>query len=117
MMLFYTLGLALLSAPLAALDWAPVGHADDLPLLAIGILAQAGQFCFLRAYGLGEASRLAPPRLFVDPLGHRGRLARVRRPPRPIARAWRCRGHSRRVDCATGRSAYRSAGYMPPRRL
>lgn len=60
MMLFYTLGLALLSAPLAALDWAPVGHADVLPLLGIGILAQAGQFCFLRAYGLGEASRLAP---------------------------------------------------------
>jgi S-adenosylmethionine uptake transporter len=60
MMLFYTLGLALLSAPLAALDWAPVGHADILPLLGIGILAQAGQYCFLRAYGLGEASRLAP---------------------------------------------------------
>ncbi|SDF01128.1 DMT family transporter [Limimaricola pyoseonensis] len=60
MMLFYTLGLAVLSAPLAALDWAPVGRADLWPLIGIGVLAQAGQYCFLRAYALGEASRLAP---------------------------------------------------------
>lgn len=60
MMLFYVVGLLLLTAVPAWLFWVPV-HAADLPaLFAIGLLAQLGQFCFLRAYRFSPASVLAP---------------------------------------------------------
>ncbi|MDT1062380.1 DMT family transporter [Paracoccus sp. CPCC 101403] len=60
MMLFYTVGLAVLTAIPAIIVWRPVASADWPTLLAIGILAQAGQYCFLRAYRSHEASLLAP---------------------------------------------------------
>lgn len=60
MMVFYTLGLTLLTAIPATVYWAPVRTQDWAPLLGIGILAQLGQYCFLRAYQLSEASVLAP---------------------------------------------------------
>lgn len=60
MMLFYTLGLAVLTLGPALWVWQPVKAGDWPALLAIGILAQVAQLCFLRAYRQTEASRLAP---------------------------------------------------------
>ncbi|MBR9762129.1 MAG: DMT family transporter [Rhodobacteraceae bacterium] len=60
MMLFYTAGLTLLTALPAGLSWHPIAPAHWPALLGIGALAQAGQYCFLRAYRAAEASRLAP---------------------------------------------------------
>lgn len=60
MMVFYTVGLAVITAVPAILVWQPVKLFDWIPLLGIGFLAQAGQYCFLRAYRLAEASVLAP---------------------------------------------------------
>jgi len=60
LMVFYTIGLAILTAIPAAFVWVPPGL-DDLPaFLIIGVLAQVGQFCFLRSHQLAEASILAP---------------------------------------------------------
>lgn len=60
MMLFYTGGLALASAPFAAYSWHPVDASDWPLLLAIGLFAQAAQFCFLKAHWLGDAGVLGP---------------------------------------------------------
>ncbi|MEP9398590.1 DMT family transporter [Mesorhizobium sp. KR2-14] len=60
MMVFYTVGLAVITAVPAIFVWQPVKAFDWIPLLGIGLLAQAGQYCFLRAYRLAEASVLAP---------------------------------------------------------
>ena len=60
MMVFYTVGLAAITAIPAIFVWQPVKPLDWIPLLGIGFLAQAGQYCFLRAYRLAEASVLAP---------------------------------------------------------
>lgn len=60
MMLFYVVGLLLLTAVPAWLFWVPVQGADLPALFAIGLLAQLGQFCFLRAYRFSPASVLAP---------------------------------------------------------
>ncbi|MCT8997272.1 DMT family transporter [Chelativorans intermedius] len=60
LMVFYTVGLSLISAVPAAMTWQPVQPADWAPLLAIGILAQLGQYCFLRAYQTAQANVLAP---------------------------------------------------------
>lgn len=60
MMLFYTLGLTALAAIPAAWVWRPVAPADWPALLAIGALAQAGQYCFLRAWRAAGAGVLAP---------------------------------------------------------
>lgn len=60
LMIFYTVGLSLLTALPAALAWHPVAAADWPALLAIGVLAQLGQYCFLRAYQLAPARILAP---------------------------------------------------------
>ena len=60
MMVFYTVGLAVITAIPAIFVWQPVKPLDWIPLLGIGFLAQAGQYCFLRAYRLAEASVLAP---------------------------------------------------------
>ena len=60
MMVFYTGGLALFTAPFAAMDWVPI-EPDHWPLLlSIGIFAQAAQFCFLKAHWLGDAGVLGP---------------------------------------------------------
>ncbi|TKT68652.1 DMT family transporter [Rhizobiaceae bacterium LC148] len=60
MMVFYTLGLAVITAIPAIMTWQPVRPSDWLPLLGIGFLAQIGQYCFLRAYRIADASVLAP---------------------------------------------------------
>lgn len=60
MMLFYVAGLLALTAVPAWVFWKPVQGADLPALLAIGLLAQIGQFCFLRAYRLSPAAILAP---------------------------------------------------------
>ncbi|WP_424974743.1 DMT family transporter [Dinoroseobacter sp. S124A] len=59
LMTFYTAGLSLVLAPVAAVQWTPVAPGDWPALLAIGAFAQAAQFCFLRAHKLGEAGMLA----------------------------------------------------------
>lgn len=60
MMVFYTVGLAVITAGPAIFVWHPVQAIDWIPLLGIGLLAQAGQYCFLRAYRIADASVLAP---------------------------------------------------------
>lgn len=60
MMVFYTTGLAVLTAVPAYLVWVPVQTHDWGSLLMIGMLAQAGQYCWLRAYQSTSASLLAP---------------------------------------------------------
>ena len=60
MMLFYTLGLTVLTTFPAIVVWQPVAPADWPALIAIGALGQAGQYCFLRAYRAQEATVLAP---------------------------------------------------------
>src|SRR5690606_22768885 len=44
----------------AAWSWQPVAMADWPLLIAIGVLAQIGQYCFLRAYQSAPANKLAP---------------------------------------------------------
>jgi drug/metabolite transporter (DMT)-like permease len=60
LMLFYTVGLTLFTSIPAALVWQPVSTPDWPILMAIGVLAQAGQYCFLRAYQSSPANQLAP---------------------------------------------------------
>jgi len=60
LMAFYTLALTALTAVPAALVWHPVAAADLPALLAIGVLAQVGQYCFVRAHHLASAGVLAP---------------------------------------------------------
>jgi drug/metabolite transporter (DMT)-like permease len=60
LMIFYTIGLAILTAVPAVLVWVPPGLNDLPAFLIIGVLAQLGQFCFLRSHQLAEASILAP---------------------------------------------------------
>lgn len=74
MMVFYTVGLAVITAVPAIWTWKPVAPLDWGPLLAIGLLAQLGQYCFLRAYRIADASVLAPVGylsiLFVTAVGY-----------------------------------------------
>jgi drug/metabolite transporter (DMT)-like permease len=60
LMVFYTVGLTVFTAVPAAFSWQPVAQTDWPLLLAIGILAQIGQYCFLRAYQSTPANLLAP---------------------------------------------------------
>jgi drug/metabolite transporter (DMT)-like permease len=60
LMVFYTIGLAALTAIPAALVWVPPRLSDIPAFLIIGVLAQVGQFCFLRSHQLAAASILAP---------------------------------------------------------
>ncbi len=59
MMLVYTLGIATLMAPLAAVGWVPVDGGHWPILLLVGVFAQLAQLCFLRAHWLGDAGVLA----------------------------------------------------------
>lgn len=74
MMVFYTVGLAVITAVPAIWTWKPVAPLDWGPLLVIGLLAQLGQYCFLRAYRIADASVLAPVGylsiLFVTAVGY-----------------------------------------------
>ncbi|MBA1157582.1 DMT family transporter [Microvirga mediterraneensis] len=60
LMVFYTIGLAVLTAVPAAFVWVSPALSDLPTFLIIGALAQVGQFCFLRSHQLAEASILAP---------------------------------------------------------
>src|SRR5690606_34058083 len=60
LMVFYTVGLSVFTAVPAAFVWQPVALADWPTLLAIGVLAQVGQYCYLRAYQSADANVLAP---------------------------------------------------------
>ncbi len=59
MMVFYTGGLALCTAPFAGLAWTPVAPEHLLPLLLVGAFSQTAQLCFLRAHFHGEAGFLS----------------------------------------------------------
>ncbi len=60
LMAFYTIALTGVTAVPAAILWQPVAWTDLGPLVAIGILAQVAQLCFLRAHHTAEARTLAP---------------------------------------------------------
>ncbi len=60
LMLFYTVGLTLLTAAPAALVWEPIPWTQAPSIILIGVLAQAGQYCWLQAYQKQEARLLAP---------------------------------------------------------
>lgn len=59
MMVFYTAGLTLCSAPFAAWTWHPVQPGHLVPLLLVGCFAQTAQICFLRAHYHGAAGFLS----------------------------------------------------------
>lgn len=59
MMLFYTLGIGVIMAPLAAIHWQPVAPAHWPLLLLVGVFAQVAQLCFLKAHWAGDAGVLA----------------------------------------------------------
>ena len=60
MMVFYTLGLAIVSSPFALYDWQSIKPEDWILLIAIGVFAQCAQFCFLRAHWSGDVGFLGP---------------------------------------------------------
>ncbi|MFC3705485.1 DMT family transporter [Devosia honganensis] len=60
LMVFYTVGLTVFTAIPAGLAWQEVARGDWPLLLAIGVLAQIGQYCYLRAYQSSPANVLAP---------------------------------------------------------
>ena len=60
LMVFYTVGLTLFTAIPAAIAWQPVTPSAWPLLLGIGVLAQIGQYCYLRAYQASPANVLAP---------------------------------------------------------
>lgn len=60
LMLFYTVGLTVLTAIPAALVWVPISLSEAPNIILVGILAQLGQYCWLRAYQKQEARLLAP---------------------------------------------------------
>lgn len=59
LMTFYTAGLAICTAPFAAMDWTPVDANHFLPLVLVGAFSQTAQLCFLRAHYHGEAGFLS----------------------------------------------------------
>lgn len=59
MMTFYTAGLTVFSAPFALAFWQPVQPGHWIPLLCVGVFAQAAQACYLRAQFHGTAGFLS----------------------------------------------------------
>lgn len=59
LMTFYTLGLAICSAPLAFATWVAIEPGHALALLGVGAFAQGAQLCFLKAHYHGEAGFLS----------------------------------------------------------
>jgi drug/metabolite transporter (DMT)-like permease len=59
-MLFYTVGLTLLTSIPAALVWVPIPYSEAPNIILVGVLAQLGQYCWLQAYQKQEARLLAP---------------------------------------------------------
>ena len=60
LMLFYTVGLTLLTSIPAALVWVPIPWSEAPNIILVGVLAQLGQYCWLQAYQKQEARLLAP---------------------------------------------------------
>jgi drug/metabolite transporter (DMT)-like permease len=60
LMLFYTVGLTLLTSIPAALVWVPIPWSEAPSIILVGVLAQLGQYCWLQAYQKQEARLLAP---------------------------------------------------------
>jgi drug/metabolite transporter (DMT)-like permease len=60
LMLFYTVGLTLLTSVPAAIVWVPIPWSEAPSIILVGILAQLGQYCWLQAYQKQEARLLAP---------------------------------------------------------
>lgn len=60
MMVFYTAGLALLTALPASQTWVSIAPGHLPFLLAVGVFSQCAQFCFLQAHWKGDAGFLGP---------------------------------------------------------
>ncbi|MCB5175183.1 DMT family transporter [Microvirga lenta] len=60
LMLFYTIGLTVLTSIPAVIVWVPIPWAEAPNIILIGVLAQLGQYCWLQAYQKQEARLLAP---------------------------------------------------------
>jgi S-adenosylmethionine uptake transporter len=60
LMLFYTVGLTLLTSIPAAVVWVPIPWSELPNIILVGVLAQVGQYCWLQAYQKQEARLLAP---------------------------------------------------------
>jgi S-adenosylmethionine uptake transporter len=60
LMLFYTVGLTVLTAVPAAIVWVPIPWSEAPSIILVGVLAQMGQYCWLQAYQKQEARLLAP---------------------------------------------------------
>lgn len=60
LMLFYTVGLMLLTSIPAAVVWVPIPWSEAPNIILVGVLAQLGQYCWLQAYQKQEARLLAP---------------------------------------------------------
>lgn len=60
LMLFYTVGLTVLTSIPAAIVWVSIPWSVAPNIILIGVLAQLGQYCWLQAYQKQEARLLAP---------------------------------------------------------
>jgi S-adenosylmethionine uptake transporter len=60
LMLFYTVGLTVLTSIPAAVVWVPIPWTEAPNIILVGVLAQLGQYCWLQAYQKQEARLLAP---------------------------------------------------------
>jgi len=60
MMVFYTLGLAIVSSPFALVSLHNIKIEHLITLITIGVFAQCAQFCFLRAHWSGDVGFLGP---------------------------------------------------------
>lgn len=60
LMLFYTVGLTVLTSIPAAIVWVLIPWSVAPNIILIGVLAQLGQYCWLQAYQKQEARLLAP---------------------------------------------------------
>jgi S-adenosylmethionine uptake transporter len=50
LMLFYTVGLTLLTSIPAAVVWVPIPSSEAPNFVLVGVLAQLAQYCWLRIY-------------------------------------------------------------------
>ncbi|WP_457089029.1 DMT family transporter [Microvirga sp. P5_D2] len=60
LMLFYTVGLTVLTSIPAAIVWVPIPWDEAPNIILVGVLAQLGQYCWLQAYQKQETRLLAP---------------------------------------------------------
>lgn len=57
---FFSIGVMIVSAPLAAKDWVPLSPMQASVLLGVSLCSQLAQYCLAKAHYLAEASVLAP---------------------------------------------------------